>query len=206
MPDWDKKYREGGALFGDAPNEYVRQIKGRSDFDAKSALCLADGDGRNSVWLASSGLAVTAVDFSEVALDMARTRDNNAGVEVERILGDLETWSVPNGRAWDAVFILYLQSDPRTRMRAIQVGCEALLPGGWIVLEGFSKKGAGSETLGPDDRDVLYDLDEILEAAAGVEVIEALQGRTLLSEGDKHRGEAEIIRFAARKKQAIPLE
>ena len=65
MPDWNKAYREADApLFGDEPTDFVRAVTTRPAFDCRTALCLADGDGRNSRWLARRGLAVTAVDMS----------------------------------------------------------------------------------------------------------------------------------------------
>src|SRR3546814_2833628 len=73
---WDKRYRAATApLFGEAPNEYLRMVCARSDFAARSVLCLADGDGRIGCWLAARGLAVTALDVSAVATEKARTLD-----------------------------------------------------------------------------------------------------------------------------------
>lgn len=198
MPDWDEKYRRA-APFGDAPNEYVRQILARSDFAARTALCLADGDGRNSVWLAAKGLKVTAVDYSAVATEKAYARDEAAGVAVERITADLASWSPPPERKWDAVFLIYLQSDAQTRARAIKIAANALAPDGWFILEGFAKTPEPKAGLGPEDASVLYDMGEVEKAAAGLKVIEAFEGRTFLDEGEKHRGEGIIIRFAARK-------
>ena len=198
MPDWDAKYAGREAPFGNAPNEYVREILARCDFDARSALCLADGDGRNGTWLARQGLAVTAVDLSDVATEKALERDAASGVTVERITADLAVWTPP-ARHWQAAFVIYLQCDPATRARALRLCVDHLEPGGWLVIEAFAKPVAGRPGFGPDDASVLYDLPEIEAAVPDVVVIEAFIGRTLLDEGDRHRGEAEVVRFAARK-------
>ena len=197
MPDWDKKYAAGAAPFGDQPNQYVRQILARSDFGARSALCFADGDGRNGTWLARQGLEVTAVDLSRVATDKARERDRAAGVSVERITADLAEWTPPP-RTWQAVFVIYLQTEPEIRARALRLGAERLEPGGWLVVEGFAKPLAGRPDFGPDDASVLYDLSEIEAAVPSLIAIEAFTGRTRLDEGGRHQGEADVVRFAGR--------
>ena len=202
MPDWDKKYAAQQAPFGDAPNQYIRQVLARSDFEAQTALCLADGDGRNGTWLAQQGLTVTSVDISPVATEKARERDRAADVSVERITADLAVW-VPPPKKWQAVFVIYLQSEPAIRARALRLGADHLEPGGWLVVEGFAKPIAGRPDFGPDDASVLYALEEVEAAVPDLAVIEAFAGRTRLDEGGRHQGEAEVVRFAARKPDAV---
>jgi hypothetical protein len=198
---WDKRYRAAAEPpFGEAPNEYLRMVCARTDFAARSALCLADGDGRNGRWLAAQGLAVTAVDVSAVATEKALALDARQGVSVERITADLADWAPEAGRTWEAVFIIYLQSAWPVRRRALEVGAAALAPGGWLVVEGFSKAQGARPEMGPDDPDRLYDLAELHEALPALQVVEALAGRVLLSEGTRHRGDAEVVRFAARRR------
>ena len=198
---WDKRYRAAAAPpFGEAPNEYLRTVCARSDFAARSALCLADGDGRNGRWLAGQGLAVTAVDVSAVATERALDLDRRRGVSVERIVADLAEWTPDRRRAWDAVFLIYLQGTGTLRRRALQLGAAALAPGGWLVVEGFSTAQGARPEMGPDDLDRLYDLAELREALPALQVVEALAGRVLLSEGTRHRGEAEVVRYAARRR------
>jgi len=198
---WDKRYRAAAEPpFGEAPNDYLRMILARADFTAASALCLADGDGRNGAWLAEQGLAVTAVDVSGVATERALALDARRGVSVERVTADLAAWAPQGGRQWQAVFIIYLQGTSALRRRALEVGAAALAPGGWLVLEGFAKAQAGRPDMGPDDPDRLYDLEELHAALPGLTVVEALAGRVRLEEGTRHRGEAEIVRFAARRR------
>jgi SAM-dependent methyltransferase len=203
MPDWDKRYaKPGPALFGEAPNEYVREIFARSDFAALSAICLADGDGRNGRWLAQQGLTVDAVDLSSVATELARDKDARAGVSVSRLTVDISQWRPEPERAWDAAFQIYLQADPVTRKAAVRLAAEHLRPGGWFVLEAFGTgkdDGVDTGAMGPDDDALRYSVDELTRWLAGFQFIEALTGRVLLDEGERHRGEAWVVRFAARK-------
>lgn len=197
---WDKRYGAAVApLFGEAPNDYLRMICARPDFAARRVLCLADGDGRNGRWLAGQGLEVTAVDVSAVATERALALDRSSGVAVARLTADLVDWTPAAGQTWDAVFVIYLQGTAALRRRTLEVAAAALAPGGWLVVEGFSKAQARRPDIGPDDPDRLYDLEELHAALSGLEVVEALAGRVRLDEGPRHRGAAEVVRFAARR-------
>jgi Methyltransferase domain len=199
MPKWDQKYAAAPeGLFGGTVNEYVREIAARSDFAARSALCLADGDGRNSRWLAGRGIKVTAVDQSTVACANGAVLDGAAGVFVERVAADLETWLPIAGASWDAAFLMYLQAPISVRLAALKVGWHALAPGGWIIVEAFAKAQVEGE-MGPGDPSLMYSIDEIGEGLPEAFVVEALSGRVRLEEGDRHNGLAEVVRFAARK-------
>ncbi|MEO1206056.1 MAG: class I SAM-dependent methyltransferase [Pseudomonadota bacterium] len=223
MVNWDRKYLDAGAgkLFGDRVCPYVRFVLQTYCGGAKSALCLADGDGRNGRWLAGQGLSVTGIDLSDVATGYAAQGDAAAGVDVERICGDLASWDFPHNRTWDAVFMMYLQCEADVRMRALQVGWSALGPGGVLAIEGFAQPsgpqylGGGigqpsdqaqlqastspGRTLGPGDHDLLYRADVLGSALDGAEILELLNGRVRLDDGLKHQGSGHIIRFCARK-------
>jgi hypothetical protein len=197
---WDKRYRAAAEPpFGEAPNDYLRMTCARADFSAQTALSLADGDGRNGCWLAERGLVVTAVDVSAVATGRALALDSRRGVAVERVTTDLVDWTPEAGRRWDLVALIYLQGTSAVRHRALDVAAAALASGGWLVVEGFSKQQALRPGMGPDDPDRLYDLDELCAAAKGLDVVEALAGRVRLNEGIRHQGEAEVVRFVARR-------
>lgn len=205
MSKWDRKYTDAPeGLFGTSPNAYVCEVFARCEFDAKTGLCLADGDGRNSRWLASRGLQMTAVDLSQVACANGEALDVQAGVLVKRIAADIESWQVPDGVKWDSVFIMYLQAPAAVRRAAFCKGWEALLPGGIIVAEAFSKSQAEpaldeGSVAGPGAPDLMYDLAEIRTWLPNALFIEALEGNVLLDEGARHHGMAHVVRIAALK-------
>ena len=197
---WDARYAAAEEpLFGSEPNEYLRMVVARSDFRARSALCLADGNGRNAAWLAGQGMTVTALDVSAVATEKALNLDRVRGVTVERLTADLDTWSAAPDRSWEMVSLLYLQAASGTRLRALEQAAGLLAPGGWLVVEAFSKDQAVHRTMGPEDPDLLYSLGELHSATPGLEVVEALAGQVRLEEGRRHRGIAHVVRFAARR-------
>lgn len=200
MANWDKRYAGAEArLFGDGPNEYVREVMARSDVAPASALLIGDGDGRNGTWLAARGLDVTAVDISRVATAQALAHDAAAGVTVERITADAAEWTPTPGRTWDAAFMIYLQCEADVRHRAVRMATQALAPGGWFVAEGFAPDPDGTGELGPGDADLLYDRDAILAQLAGMRTVESLAGTVFLNEGVKHTGNGCVLRLLARK-------
>lgn len=201
MVDWDKRYSEAAEpLFGDDPNNYVIQTIVRPDFQVTSALCLADGDGRNGRFLAKRGIQVTAVELSGVATGVARAKDQSAGVKVERLKGDLAAWAPREGRVWEAAFLIYLHCDRDVRQRAVELAGQHLLPGGWLVAEGFAANTVEGPKMGPANRELLYDSDEFDRWLPDFDVVERLTGFVRLEEGFKHRGLAQVVRWTGRKR------
>lgn len=200
MVDWDKRYSEADAsMFGRAPNNYVVQTAARPDFMARSALCLADGDGRNGRFLAQAGLTVTGVDLSGVATELALAQDAGANVTIERITANLADWQPPAARRWDAAFLIYLHCERTVRRRAVELAARHLAPGGWFVAEGFAADYGDGPRMGPPDPDLRYKVDDFDLWLDGFELIEAFKGTIRLQEGSRHQGLAQVVRYAARK-------
>lgn len=200
VPDWDAAYREAPQpLFGGQPSEFVRRVIERQDCHIQSALCLADGDGRNGRWLAMQGVNVTAIDLSEVATEQALAKDRAAGVIVSRFVGDLEHWRFQESDRWDAVFLIFLQCESRVRNAIAAEACRHLLPGGWFVAEGFSAERGDAGLLGPKDPDLLYSIASLQEACRGLRVLEAGTITTELNDGVRHQGRAALARLLARR-------
>ena len=201
MKDWNKRYREAAEPpFGTQPSEYLRQILARSDVEIGSALLPADGDGRNGRWLAGRGIAVTAVDISDVATAQARIADGLAGCAAERIAADLDRWAPDPGRAWDAVFIIALHGPAGLRARLVRNAAGWLGPGGWLAIEGFSAAGVAGSGPGPKEADKLWDVATTLDWLEGVEMLEAFEGMALLDEGPRHQGASRMVRLLGRRR------
>jgi SAM-dependent methyltransferase len=203
VADWDKRYREADApLFGDAPSEYVRMVMARSDVEIGSALLLGDGDGRNGGWLAGQGVAVTAIDISPVATEQALRNDRARGVRAERIAADVGDWQPTTEARWDAIFMIYLQCDAATRNRAVARLAHHIAPGGWFVAEGFAAGGNAKGDLGPKVDDLLYRRDNLIAALPGFRTVEAMEGWVHLNEGERHQGNAWVLRLLMRRAPA----
>ena len=126
-----------------------------------AALDLACGAGRNAVWLAEQGWRVTAVDFSGVALRMARSLAAERRVEVEWVEADVLAWTPP-ARAYDLVCVLYLQLPPGERRTALAGAAAAVRPGGTLLVLGHDLLNLTEGWGGPTQSDVLFTPDDVV--------------------------------------------
>ena len=147
------------------------------------ALDLGAGDGRNAIWLASQGWHVTAVDFSQVALDRGRALATARGVRVEWQLADLLEWT-PGASRFDLVtlFFIHLPSDERRDVYARAAA--AVAPGGTLLIVGHDRTNLVDGVGGPQDPTVLYTPGEIAADLAGFRVDRADVARRRVLDGD----------------------
>ena len=126
-----------------------------------AALDLACGAGRNAVWLAGQGWRVTAVDFSAVALRMARGLEAERRVSVEWVEADVLAW-MPPARAYDLVCVLYLQLPAAERRTALGRAAAAVRPGGTLLVLGHDLLNLTEGWGGPTQADVLFTPDDVV--------------------------------------------
>ena len=133
---WDKRYAEPGYLFGTEPAAFLAREAGVIAPGAR-VLCLADGEGRNSVYLAGLGLDVVAMEASGVALGKARDLAKLRGVTVEFRQSGIEDWDWD--QPFDAVVGVFIQFAPPAMRKAIHQGiARAVVPGGLVLLHGYA--------------------------------------------------------------------
>ncbi len=146
------------------------------------ALDLGAGEGRTALWLAHYGWKVTAVDFSDVALDRGRQRAEAGGLAgaVEWVCADLVDFD-PTGLTYDLVLMMFVHLAPPQRRRLLQLAAATLAPGGLALVVGYdttNPEGAG----GPRDPEILFtpegvagDLEGLrIERAERIQVGEAV--------------------------------
>jgi len=195
---WDKRFAHADYLFGTQPNVY---LQAQTEHYPKSgnALCVADGEGRNSVWLARHGLQVDAFDISEVGVAKARKLAREAGVQVHFDVADCEQWPWPQAH-YDmvaAIFIQFADPDMRTRLFAYMV--HTLKPGGLLVLQGYTPKQLDYKTGGPPLIDNLYTETMLRDAFAALDLLELRLYEDHLAEGQHHLGRSALAGLVARK-------
>ncbi len=200
MPSWDERYASvDGHLFGDAPNVFLAAQKSRLPVRG-TALAVADGDGRNGVWLAEQGLDVLAVDASSVALDKSRKLAAARGV-TQRMhweLADLATWDFGHER-FDVIAAIFIQfAGPELRARHFCSMREALKPGGLLLLEGYRPEQLDYGTGGPPDAENMYTEPMLREAFADLHIEHLHSHDAVLHEG-RHEGMSALIDLVARK-------
>jgi SAM-dependent methyltransferase len=130
---WDRRYAEHESVFPPEPNPFLIELA--SPLPPGRAIDLAAGEGRNSIWLASRGWKVTAVDFSQVGLDKARQRAEEAGVEMRYVQANLYDY-IPARGGFDLVLIAYMHPKPRMRRTVFGRAAAAVAPGGHVLVVG----------------------------------------------------------------------
>lgn len=195
---WNDRYNGPDYLFGTEPNAYLRKHEGLWQ-PGRRVLCVADGEGRNSVWLARHGLHVDAFDISDVGVSKARALARDAGVSVHFAVGDCDQYVWPTG-IYDGVVAIFVQfADPAMRNRLFANMIKCLKPGGLLVLQGYTPQQIEYKTGGPSQVSHLYTEEMLREAFSGMEVIELLEYEDALTEGAQHLGRSALIGLVARK-------
>lgn len=197
IESWDQRYAGEEYVFGEAPNAFLARQEALLR-TCRNVLSVADGEGRNGVWMAGLGLAVTAVDGSRVGQEKARRLAARRGVTLDFVLADLATWEFPV-RQFDAVVGIFFQfAGPALRSRIFAGMRRALKPGGLLLLEGYGPRQIEYGTGGPKAVENLYTEAMLREAFAGmvIEKLEAYDAR--LEEGSRHAGMSALVDLVAR--------
>lgn len=197
---WSKRYRDAGNdyLFGVAPNRFLAAHRQLLSAGA-TALSVADGEGRNSVWLAEQGLAVTALEISPVALEKAARLARGRQVEVEFIQTDIMTMTWPVS-AFDFVVGIFIQFvGPADRDILFSRLKQAVRPGGLLLLHGYTPKQLDFRTGGPSAVENLYTEALLREAFGDFELLVLKEYEDELTEGNGHRGHSAVIDLIARR-------
>jgi SAM-dependent methyltransferase len=194
---WDERYSETGFAFGTEPNDFLVASVGLLQPESQ-ILCLAEGEGRNAVHLASLGHRVTAVDSSSVGLEKALLLAKQRGVSIAIVEADLEDYHIPPG-AFQAIISIFCHLPPAIRMRLHQKVCEGLTPGGIFILEGYAKKQIDNNTGGPRKIDLLMDLEELKRELQPLILGHALETERNIQEGAYHNGIGAVVQIIATK-------
>lgn len=197
---WSARYREAGDdyLFGTAPNKFLAARSGYFG-DGVSVLSVADGEGRNSVWLAEQGCAVTATEISPVALEKAAKLARGRHVAVNLMQADILNWTWPQ-HAFDVVVGIFIQfAGPAERPRLLAGMKEAVKPGGLLLLQGYTPDQLKFRTGGPSAAENLYTAALLREAFADWEIVLLHEHEEVIEEGRAHAGHSALIDLVARK-------
>jgi SAM-dependent methyltransferase len=188
--DWDARYADSELVWSRGPNASVEAEC--SGLPPGRAVDLACGEGRNAIWLASLGWDVTAVDFSQVALDKGRrlAGDTATGGTVDWVCADATTW---RGEGYDLAVIAYFQVPQDARREAVRHVVESLRPGGTLVWVAHDSTNLTEGTGGPQDPSVLMTADDLLADLDGiaVDVERAERVGRVVTTADGHDAEAE---------------
>ena len=197
---WQSRFAAPGYLFGTAPNAFLKSQAALLKTKAGGkALTVADGEGRNGVFLAEQGLDVLAVDFSPLALDKARALARQRGVSLNTEEADLATWKFPADE-FDVVVGIFFQFTPPDLRRSIFADMKrALKTGGLLLIQGYRPKQLEYKTGGPSEVDRLYTREMLEEAFGDLASFKINEHDSVISEGSGHDGMAALIDLVGRK-------
>ena len=195
---WNSRFRTDDYIFGTEPNLWLREHAAVWQ-PGQRVLCVADGEGRNSVWLAGQGLQVDAFDIAEAGVAKARKLAAARGVEVNFSVSDCDSFAWPPG-AYDGVAAIFVQfADPAMRERLFANIRRCLKPGGTLVLLGYTPRQLEFKTGGPPQASHLYTPDLLRQAFQDFELDELREYDAELKEGDRHAGLSALIGLVARR-------
>jgi len=161
-------------------------------------LCVADGEGRNSVWLAQRGVMVDAFDIAEQGVAKARQLAAERGVRVHFSVADCDSHAWPEA-TYDGVAAIFVQfADPAQRRRLFAQMRRCLKPGGTLVLQGYTPRQLDHKTGGPGQLSHLYTADLLREELAGMHFLTLREYDAAVDEGRGHRGMSALIGLVAR--------
>jgi SAM-dependent methyltransferase len=164
--DWNRRWEERSHHCHDDPVGVLADEVG--DLQPGRALDLGCGAGRAALWLAEHGWRVTGVDYSEVALQLARERRP----DLDWVLADVREYE-PEHAAFDLVLVLYVHLPSAERRALLARATAALAPGGTLLVLGHDVDNIGTGAPGPSDPDVLYTPDGVARELAGLEIAKA---------------------------------
>jgi SAM-dependent methyltransferase len=196
---WEARFSVGEYLFGERPNAYLASKAALLRKNSR-ALSIADGEGRNSVWLAEQGLRVDAFDFSPTAVSKAERLAAKRGVRVGFNVCETFAWNwAPS--AYDLVAAIFIQfASPAEREKLFPLILRTLKPGGLLILQGYRVEQLKYGTGGPPEADHLYTEAMIREALAEMEIIELRSYDAPVDEGKGHAGMSALMGVLARKR------
>jgi cyclopropane fatty-acyl-phospholipid synthase-like methyltransferase len=194
---WEKRFATEDYIFGVTPNHYL--LTQAEYLKSGNALAIADGEGRNGVWLAKQGFRVDSFDFVQNAIDKANQLALKNGVSINAVCSDWVTFDWGKERYDNIVGIFFQFADAIERGEIFVKIDRALKPGGTLIIQGYSHEQLIYKTGGPGKLENLY-TEEIL--AKGFKNYEVLDSRTyteVIEEGRAHNGMSGLVGFTARK-------
>ncbi|QWD93675.1 class I SAM-dependent methyltransferase [Polynucleobacter sp. MG-Unter2-18] len=197
---WNERFNKQEFIFGKEPNEFLVEQASHYLKPNSSVLCIADGEGRNGVWLAKQGMRVTGFDVSDIALAKANqlAADNEVNIQYSLCDTDGFDWQA---NTYDAVVGIFIQfADPEMRARIFQQVRQTLKSGGLFILQGYTPKQLEYKTGGPSLIEHLYTEEMIRELSQGFEVLELQCYEKELSEGARHTGMSALLGMVAKKR------
>lgn len=197
MNQWNKRFQNENYVFGTEPNAFLLEIQKRLQLSG-DALAIAEGEGRNAVFLAEEGMNVTTWDYAESGLKKTTRLAEARGVKVQTHLVDLHDaqWTKDQ---WDEIICIFGHFPVELREKTLLGVKEAVKPGGYFVTEVYSHHQIPYRSGGPQDAELLYSPSEFIQTFADWRIVHLFMGEVERYEGESHQGLSHVIQFVGQK-------
>ena len=196
---WNERFDKEEFIFGKLPNTYLVEKVAEYLHQPQKILCIADGEGRNGVWLAKQGHSVDGFDVSDIALKKAQEFAAENKVSINYELSDVDSYHW-QANTYDAVVAIFIQfADPEMRARLFKNIVTSLKPGGVLILQGYTQKQLEYKTGGPILLDHLYSEQLVRDLVSNLEILELKSYEANLNEGTRHVGISALLGLVAKK-------
>ncbi|MGF2616070.1 class I SAM-dependent methyltransferase [Rossellomorea vietnamensis] len=197
MNKWDERYKQDKYVYGTEPNIFMKNAMAKSDLSGE-VLAIAEGEGRNAVYLASQGMNVTSWDYAASGLAKTKKLALSKKVQVHTELIDLEKASFKQNH-WDGVVCIFGHFPEDLRQKTLQGIKETVKPGGYFVSEVYSIFQIPYKSGGPKEETMLYRPEDFLNTFHDWKIIHFFMGEVTRHEGDLHNGLSHVIQFIGQK-------
>ncbi|RAZ81100.1 class I SAM-dependent methyltransferase [Planococcus halotolerans] len=195
MSNWNDRFKDKKYLYGTEPNVFLKEVQPALSGEV---LTIAEGEGRNAVFLAEQGLKVTAWDYAESGMDKVGKLAAKKGVNVNTELVDLAEAQWQQNQ-WDGIVNVFGHFPGKVRRKTLQGAKEAIKPGGYFIAEVYSQYQIPYESGGPKDLDFLYCPEDFLQTFSDWRIVHFFLGEVTRHEGDLHNGLSHVIQFVGQK-------
>lgn len=193
---WNERYGADDYFYGTEPNGFLRETA--SSLPRGRALCLAEGEGRNAVWLAEQGFTVHSVDISQAGVDKTLRLAASRHVTVHAQVGDLADWVI-EPESWDLIVSIFAHTPSALRRRIHRAVVAGLAPGGTFLLEAYTPDQIPLGTGGPKDPDMMPTASLLRDELAGLRLDVCRETTREIVEGTGHTGMAAVVQVVATK-------
>lgn len=197
---WDQRYSEDGFAYGTNPNDFLKSEYARIPSGGR-VLCLAEGEGRNAIFLAKQGYDVTAIDQSAVGLEKAQKLAADHNVQLTTIVADLATYDLGH-HCWDGIISISAHVPPTLRAQIHQQVVHSLKHKGVFILEAYTEQQLKTSGIGgppPHNKELFMSLKALRAELQGLEFLVAEEVIRHISEGKHHQGESAVVQVIAGK-------
>ena len=193
---WDERYSGKRYAYGTEANEFL--VSMQSKLPVGKVLCLAEGEGRNAVWLAQQGNNVTAVDLSKVGLQKAQLLAERKGVKINTVHADLAEYDI-GIEQWDAIILIFCHLPPPLRKEVHKSCVAGLRHKGLLLLEAYTPQQLTYKTGGPPNETMMMDENIISNELDGLKFINLQEKVREIHEGEFHNGTGAVVQALAEK-------